>query len=188
MSHPSDVVLEVATPRDAALLENLLELYIHDLSAAFPSIELGAQGRFGYPKLPLYWSEPDRRFPFLIRYDTRIVGFVLVTRGSPASDDPDVFDVAEFFIIRRYRRSGVGRQAAFLVWDHLGGRWIVRVSAEVAGALPFWRGIIADYTGGGAVESERPGNADCWHLFSFVSRPRPTLPGALAIRPPAHHI
>ena len=91
-----EVVLDVAVARDAALLANLLELYLHDLSEAFPQIELGADGRFGYDKLELYWSEPERRFPFVIRYGTRVVGFVLATRGSPASDDPDVIDVAEY--------------------------------------------------------------------------------------------
>src|SRR5471030_1864321 len=118
VAHPEDdVVLDVARSSDAPSIANLLELYQHDLSVAFPQIELGADGRFGYGKLPPYWSEPERRFPFLIRYGTRLAGFVLATRGSPVSDDPDVLDVAEFFVIRRYRRAGVGRQAAFLIWD-----------------------------------------------------------------------
>jgi predicted acetyltransferase len=104
------VTLDPAASRDVTLLENLLELYLHDLSEAFPAIEIDANGRVGYDKLALYWSEPERRFPFLIRADGRVAGFVLVTRGSPASDDPDVLDVAEFFVLRRYRRSGVGRR------------------------------------------------------------------------------
>ena len=123
MPNPLEVGLDVAAPSDAVLLANLLELYLHDLSEAFPVIELGADGRFGYDKLPLYWSEPERRFPFLIRYRTKVAGFALITRGSPVSDDPDVFDVAEFFVIRRHRRSGVARQAAFLMWDSFPGRW-----------------------------------------------------------------
>jgi predicted acetyltransferase len=108
----TEVALEVATPRDASVLSNLLELYAYDLSEIFP-LELQPDGRFDYEQLPLYWSEPDRRFPFLIRCDARLAGFALVTRGSPASDDPADFDVAEFFVLRRYRRRGVGRQAAF---------------------------------------------------------------------------
>ena len=95
MANSPDVGLDLATVADAELLSNLLELYIHDLSAAFPHLELGADGRFGYPKLPLYWSEPESRFPFLIRCDGRVAGFALVTRGSPATDDPNVFDIAE---------------------------------------------------------------------------------------------
>jgi predicted acetyltransferase len=94
---------------------------------------------------------------------------VFVTRGSPVSDDPDVFDVAESFVIRRYRRSGVGRRAAFLVWDRWPGRWIVRVSLGNTGALPFWSGVIAEYTGGAATEFVRAGTPNAWRVFSFES-------------------
>jgi predicted acetyltransferase len=166
------VVLDVATPRDAPLLSNLLQLYIYDLSEAFPSVELGADGRYGYEKLPLYWSEPERRFPFLIRFEDRLAGFALVTRGSPATDDPDVFDIAEFFFHRRHRRSGVGRGAAFLLWNRLPGRWIVRVSEGNSGALRFWTGIVGEYTLGAATQSERPGDPNPWRVFSFDSAPQ----------------
>ena len=141
MANPLEVSLDVALSSDAGLLANLLELYVHDLSEVFPLIELRADGRFGYDPLPLYWSEPERRFPFLIRCGERFAGFVLVTRGSLASDDPDVFDVAEIFVLRRFRLSGVGRLAAFLVWDRLPGRWIVRVSEGNRGAIPFWAAV-----------------------------------------------
>lgn len=169
MADPREVALDAATPNDAALLENLLELYIHDLSATFRSIELGANGRFGYSKLPLYWSEPERHFPFLIRWDSRVVGFALATRGSPASDDPNVFDVGEFFVVRRHRRSGVGRRAAMLLWNRLPGSWIVRASAGLPGAVAFWRGVVTEFTQGGAVEAERAGSPYRWHVFSFSS-------------------
>jgi predicted acetyltransferase len=164
------VVLVAATPTDAALLANLLELYIHDLSDVFPGLELGDDGRFGYNKLPLYWSEPDARFAFLIRYGTRIAGFALATRGSPASDDPDALDVAEFFIVRRHRRSGVARRAAFLMWDRIPGRWIVRVSEGNAGALAFWPRVIHEYASGAVTEFMRPGRPNPWRVFSFASR------------------
>src|SRR6185295_340586 len=169
MANPLEVSLDVAPSSDAGLLANLLELYVHDLSEVFPLIELGTDGRFGYDPLPLYWSEPERRFPFLIRCGGRVAGFVLVTRGSPASDDPDVFDVAEFFILRRYRRCGVGRFAAFLVWNRLPGRWIVRVSEGNTDALPFWAGVIAEYTGGAVTQFARQGLPHAWRVFSFES-------------------
>src|SRR5262249_24639889 len=163
-----DVSVDAARSDDAALLANLLELYTHDLSEVFP-VELGADGRFGYERLPLYWSEPERRFPFLIRRGGRPVGFVLVTRGSPASDDPRGFDVAEFFVIRRHRRSGVARRAAFLLWDGCPGRWVVRVSEGNIGALPFWTRIITEYAGGRATVSTRAGAPHRWRVFSFNS-------------------
>lgn len=164
-----EIALDAAAPADATLLANLLELYIHDLSAAFPSVELGPDGRFGYPGLERYWAEPGRRFPFLIRCDGKVAGLALVTRGSPASDDPEVFDVAEFFVLRRYRRSGVGRRAAVLLWNRLPGRWIVRVSEGNKGALPFWTDIITEFANGAVKELTRPGNPHAWRVFSFTS-------------------
>ena len=168
MVDAQEVVLDVATPRDAGVLSNLLELYAHDLSEAF-ALELGADGRFGYEKLPLYWSEPERRFPFLIRCGTRVVGFALVTRGSPLSDDPDDLDVAEFFVVRRHRRSGVGRRAAFLLWNRFAVRWIVRVSEGNRSGRHFWASVIAEYTSGALVETTRPGSPHAWRVFSFNS-------------------
>ena len=86
MVEPEEVGLSLAAPDDAALLSNLLELYSHDLSDTF-GLESGPDGRFGYQNLPLYWSEPERRFPFLIRSGIRVVGFAFATQGLPASLD-----------------------------------------------------------------------------------------------------
>jgi predicted acetyltransferase len=151
-------------------LANLLELYIHDLSAAFPDIELGDDGRFGYSALALYWSQPDRRFAFLIKCDNRVAGFALVTRGSPATKDPQVFDVAEFFVLRRFRRSGVGRKATALLWNRLPGAWIVRVFEGNPGAVPFWSRVIEEFTGATATELERPIHPPAWRAFAFKSQ------------------
>ncbi len=171
MASPHEVVLDIAKPSEAVLLSNLLELYIYDLSEVFPTVELGADGRFGYEKLPLYWSETGDRFPFLIRLDAQVVGFVLAARGSPATDDPEVFDIAEFFVIRRHRRCGVGRRAAFLLWNRVPGRWIVRVSGGNLRAFRFWAGAIAEYTNGAAKQFTRPGDPNAWQVFSFESAP-----------------
>ena len=166
---PASVSLEPATAADQGLLANLLELYVHDLSAAFPNVELGADGRFGYPALPLYWSEPARRFAFLIRKGERVAGFVLATRGSPALADPDVLDVAEFFVLRRYRHSQVGRRAALLLWSRLPGKWVVRVSERNPSALEFWSRVIAECVPG--IRSEQyPARSGAWQVFCFETR------------------
>ena len=165
------VSLDQASEADSALLSNLLELYIHDMSEVFPHVQLGPDGRFGYSGLPSYWSEPDRRFAFFIRCDDRIAGFILVTRGSPAVPDPNVLDVAEFFVLRQYRRAGTGRQAAFLLWHRLRGGWIVRVLENNEGALAFWRDTIAAFTGGSFSESRLSKATKNWRVFSFESGP-----------------
>ncbi|HTV24226.1 MAG TPA: GNAT family N-acetyltransferase [Polyangiaceae bacterium] len=161
------VQLLPATLAEAELLSNLLELYIHDLSPYYPHVELGADGRFGYPDLPRYWSEPTRRFPFLIRASGRVAGFVLARRGSPASSDPEVLDVVEFFVLRQQRRGGVGREAALQLWRRLPGSWTVRVSEGNPGALDFWRRAVGQAANGNVMESSLPGRAHPWRVLSF---------------------
>lgn len=163
------VSLQQATPADAELLSNLLELYIHDVCDLFPAVELGPDGRFGYPRLPLYWSEPSSRFAYLVERGGRVAGFILVTRGSPVTADPDVFDVAEFFVLRKYRHLGVGRRASLLLWQRLPGKWTVRVSERNRAALAFWGSVISDYSGGAATQDTRPGEPDAWRVYSFES-------------------
>jgi len=153
------------------MLSNLQELYVHDLSEIFP-VALGPEGRFGYEKLPLYWAEPAVRHAFLIRQGRHVAGFAFATRGSPATDDPEDLDVAEFFVLRGYRRSGVGRQAAMALWDSMPGHWVVRVAEANRAGLPFWSEVIRSYTSGDFVESARPGDSQAWRVFRFASKER----------------
>jgi predicted acetyltransferase len=166
-----EVTLEAADESRAGLLANLLELYLHDLSEIFP-IAVGADGRFGYEHLARYWAEPERRHAFLIRCGKRVAGFVLVTRGSPASDDPEALDVAEFFVLRSYRRSGVGRRAAFLLWNRIPGRWVVRVAEGNRAGLPFWEEAVHAFTRGTFARSEHTGRFARFRVFSFQSDAR----------------
>jgi predicted acetyltransferase len=169
------VTLDLAAPSEQSVIANLWELYSYDLSEVF-ELDLRDDGRFGSTKLPLFWSEPERRFPFLVRCDGGIAGFALVTRGSPASDNPDDFDVAEFFVVRRHRRAGVGRTAAFRLWDKFPVHWIVRVSEGNDGGCRFWTEAIAEYTGRTPEATSRPGQPHAWRVFSLDSRSLGTRP------------
>ena len=167
MAESTQVTLDPAAASDAPLISNLWELYAHDLSDVF-SLELGNDARFGNSKLPLYWSEPDRRFPFVIRHGGHIAGFALVARTASVLDQSQVFDVAEFFVVRRHRRNGVGREAAFLLWDRFPGKWTVRVSTGNTSGCRFWAEAIARYAND-IVEELRSVNGREWRVYSFSS-------------------
>jgi predicted acetyltransferase len=166
----AEVSLTRLRPDEHTLLSNLMELYVHDLSVLFPQVELGADGRFGYAKLPLFMADSERHFAFLIRAGARTAGFVLATHGSPGSEDAAVHDVAEFFVLRRYRRSGVGRQAAALLFQAFPGPWTVRVLERNTRALMFWRRAVLDFTRGSVHEAERRDASGVWRVFGFDVR------------------
>jgi predicted acetyltransferase len=167
-ARPAHVELIPATPEHQPLLANLLELYIHDFGE-FHNLELGPDGRFGYKNLPLYWLDPDRH-PFLLRRYGKLAGFVLVKRGSEISGNETVWDMAEFFILRGHRRSGVGTTAAHEVWKRFPGQWEVRVMESNHAASHFWQRAVMEFVGKPIQSALIEKNGRLWHLFSFESR------------------
>jgi predicted acetyltransferase len=158
-----------AAKEQMPILANLFELYAYDFSD-FLDLELGPDGRFGYQRLPLYWSEPGRH-PFLVRLNGKLAGLVLVKRGSEISGNEMVWDMAEFFVLRGYRRHGIGTEVARQVWNRLPGVWEVRVMLSNLPAVPFWARAISAFTGETipSVRVEKGGKG--WHVFSFESKP-----------------
>ena len=163
---PEQIEVIPATKADEPILANLLELYAHDFSE-FHGVELGPDGRFGYKSLPLYWSEPDRH-PFLVKVDGKLAGFALVKRGSEISGN-DVWDMAEFFVLRAYRRQGVGTQISREVWKRFPGTWEVRVLKANVPALSFWARAIATLTGEVIHSDGVEKDGERWQIFSFES-------------------
>ncbi|MGA2572357.1 MAG: GNAT family N-acetyltransferase [Terracidiphilus sp.] len=162
------VELIQASAEHRSALGNLLELYIHDLSELVP-IDVGDDGRYGYKSLPLYWSDISR-LPFLARLDGKLVGFVLVTRGSEPSGDNEAWDMAEFFVLRRYRHRGIGTELARKVWLRCPGRWQIRVMEKNVLAHKFWESSITKFTGLSAHSSNFLADGVTWYRFSLDSR------------------
>ena len=164
---PADIQLEVALLKQSPILANLLELYAHDFSE-FQPLDIGPDGRFGYKSLPLYWSESNRH-PFLIRFGGKLAGLALVKRGSEISDRQEVWDMAEFFILRGCRRQRIGTLAAQEVWRRFPGLWEVRVMQSNPSAISFWTRAISDFIHESIqpVRIEKDGRS--WQLYSFKS-------------------
>jgi len=163
------VNLQPVQREQAAILSNLVQLYCHDLSDIF-GLQIGADGRYHYPQLARYWEQPERHFAFLVYSDDQLAGFALATRGSPATDDPSHRDVAEFFVLRSCRQHGVGARAAHLLWERLGGHWVVRAAAKNAAAVVFWRRTVDAYAQGQHSERTAELGGVVRHVFELEAR------------------
>jgi predicted acetyltransferase len=147
-----------ATRDDEPVLAGLAELYQYDFTE-FTSEDVGDDGRFGSAFLARYWAEPDR-YAFIARVGGKLAGFALVRRGSELGVEPLPWDMVEFFVMKKYRRHGVGRAMAFTLFDRFRGPWQVREIAPNAPAQAFWRRIIREYTDGRF--DERRYDEDAW--------------------------
>jgi predicted acetyltransferase len=154
-----------AAPEQQPILANLLQLYAHDFSH-FIELELDETGRFGYKDLPLYWTEPDR-YPFLITAGGKLAGFALVRKGSRLSGDPGVWDMAEFFVVRRFRKRGIGARVAGELWRRFPDAWEVRVMEANVPAGYFWAKAIERFVGHAVDSSLIENDGLTWRVFRF---------------------
>jgi predicted acetyltransferase len=164
-----DVEVVTSTLADKHVVKNLYAYYFYDVSeyhsatsglAGVDRSNVNAHGVYGPPEfrshddtvrwLDDYWEVRDR-FPFLIRTDGHWLGLAVVfaPQGAVRAEYADVdFYMDDFFILRRYRRQGVGRAAAFQIFDRLRGTWGVGQAPSNPGSVLFWQRTIGDYTGG----------------------------------------
>ena len=87
----------------------------------------------------------------LIRAGGALAGFALVNRFAH-SGLPIDHSVAEFFVVRRRRRAGVGFAAATQIVRDRPGLWEAAVARRNTAALPFWRRVAAAAAAAARVE------------------------------------
>ncbi len=138
-------MLHEATDADLSVAKNLVPYYIYDMSEhlGWPCTP---DGRFdGCDKLSTYWTEPGK-YAFMLKAGQEWAGFALV-RANHEEKGID-FSVAEFFVLRKFRRRGVGERIARQLFDRFRGAWQVEQLAANTPAIAFWRKVIARYTNG----------------------------------------
>lgn len=141
---------------ERSVLRQLMELYDYDFSE-FTKEDVNKHGYYGYGYLDQYWMG-ETRHPFFIMVDGNFAGFVLVAKfhGCKYTKNENAHSIAEFFVMRKYRRMNVGNFAAKYVFDLFKGEWEVRVLHVNEPALPFWHKTINEYTNGDNIFHAEP--------------------------------
>ena len=144
------VELEPCAADRRPVIEAMMQLYVHDFTEYWAGTgrgELQEDGRFEpYPGLDRYWREPERS-AWLIRVDGQLAGFAMLSASSHSGASAD-HDMAEFFVVRKHRRGGVGFAAASQLIGPRKGLWEIAVTRANVGALAFWRRVAAEMAAG----------------------------------------
>jgi predicted acetyltransferase len=162
---PSEpVVLVPADRSDRAVLENLGQLYRHDLSESYGLLP-NADGTFNNRHLDEFrtGADPEGR-AWLIMADSRLAGFVMTGRMDGA------MTIQDFFVVRALRRTGVGREAARLTIATFSGPWWIAFQRYNPGTERFWSQVATDAVGDAwTIEDDEPVEGrppDTWIRFS----------------------
>ncbi len=150
--------VRTATQADRPVIENLIQLYLHDMTGTQP-FPIGLDGKFQYDFLDRFWQHP-----YLIFSDDDLAGFAFVIDGSPLMENPDRHFMAEFFVLKGYRKKGVGRAAFDEILSRHNGLWQIGVPHKNPGGTAFW----AKATQGHApTKSAHKFDGENWMIYDF---------------------
>ena len=127
------------------ILRNLLEKYDYEFSQ-YTLEDVNPLGLFGYSRVDHYWTDPNR-WAFFIKVDGRLAGFVMVNDHSEL-EEPIDYAMAEFCVLYKYRRQGVGKKAAFEIFERFPGTWELKYHPKNTASEKFWHSAVGEYTHG----------------------------------------
>ncbi len=128
------------------ILRNLLEKYDYEFSQ-WTKEDVNELGLFGYDYFDCYWTKTNR-FAYFIYVEGKIAGFVMVNDYPEDESRETDFTIAEFCILYKYRKQGIGKQVAFQIFDLHKGKWQLKCHPHNIPSVCFWNKVIAEYTKG----------------------------------------
>jgi predicted acetyltransferase len=151
---------------DRDWIEEIYGEYLADLSAdttgVFPSLTVTGQS---VSEIIQGWYHDDRQTAFVILRELQPTGFAVVQRAPSAPDARTRnYRLSEFFIRRPFRRKGIGRGAAMLLFARFAGEWTIAEQSRNADAIRFWRRVVSEFTNG--KYREKRGQGEVAHLFT----------------------
>lgn len=141
-----NIELIPASLKDYPIVQNMGRFYAYDMSEYLgkeKGWEMPEDGLYECIDFKKYWHTDDA-FPFLIRYANELAGFVIVDKkgSSPEID----FNMAQFFILRKFKDQKIGKYVAHQCFDKFKGIWEIMVMPGNEGAYRFWRRTVKKYT------------------------------------------
>ena len=127
------------------LINTLFQYYLYDMSE-YTGWNPNNDGSYAIDTNAIglndYWTMPDHH-PFYIYTNNELAGFALIRRYP---NENNRYDIGQFFVLRRFKRQGVGAAAFNAVLDLFPGPWLTRVLPDNHGANLFWTAVIAKRT------------------------------------------
>ncbi|MBE5799983.1 MAG: GNAT family N-acetyltransferase [Clostridiales bacterium] len=132
-----EIVLERVMPDKRDTLFRLLQYSLFEESLTDLN-DMNDDALFDYPWFDAYFTEPEREAYFIREKDTqRLLGFAMVRAHEDGRHS-----IAEFLVIPKYRRRGIGTQAARACFALHEGMWEVKPAYGSEAARLFWQQVI----------------------------------------------
>lgn len=132
--HLSALEVRLATVADREPLRRMLELYQYELSDIWDQ-DIDGAGQYGYA-MDRYWDTPGN-YAYVALFEGCYAGFALVDDQVKLPGGQYWMD--QFFVLKKYRRRGLGRELAARVIARHPGQWQIGQMVDNHPAQSFWR-------------------------------------------------
>jgi predicted acetyltransferase len=149
-----------ATAADRPVVERLIQLYLHDMTE-FNPLPIGRDGHYPYDLLDRFWQRP-----FLLWCGDELAGFALVVEECPVTGTTPCWFLAEFFVLRPYRRRGLARHCCTTLFSAHPGLWHVGVIERNQAGAAYWRAFFDFFE---VKTSHRDFDGERWLVYEFES-------------------
>ncbi|SMG34807.1 GNAT family N-acetyltransferase [Paenibacillus aquistagni] len=146
-----EAALVPVTQANKDVLANVYQFYDYDFSP-FTNQDVNSNGQFEV-NIDYYWEGDGRWNPFFIMVNGSIAGFLVVLFENMDVDPDPRHVIYDFMILQKYRRAGIGRQAALQAFGMYNAHWAVAQMDNNTPAIYFWRNVIQHFTGGRYTET-----------------------------------
>jgi len=127
------------------VLINLIEKYNYEFSQ-YNGCDVSRLGLYcDLGEYDHYWQSDRRCQAYFIEVNAELAGFVMVADFPEVKGTEVDFIIDEFFVMYKYRRLGVGKQAFFETLDRHKGSWQLCQHLRNLISIHFWEGVINEY-------------------------------------------
>ena len=146
-----NIQIEPILIEQKSVLIQLLNLYCYDFTE-YTNEDINEYGYYVDDDIKYYTENlgiNPKMHPFFILFDGKLAGFVIAGVGSYLLylDDENAYVIENFFIMKKYRRNGIGSFVAKAIFDMFKGKWEVCQKQNNLPARKFWKSVISEYTG-----------------------------------------
>ncbi|WP_442600514.1 GNAT family N-acetyltransferase [Paenibacillus sp. KN14-4R] len=139
------MIITKAEQNDKHIFRQLMTLFLHDLSEFNSDLEINqSNGLFEFDVLD-WLFEKEGLTPFFIRIDDKIIGFILLQSGPFSNQEFADYVLNSFFIMKKYRRQGLGREACKVFFKQLPGRYAISQIKTNTPAIQFWKNVYKSF-------------------------------------------
>ena len=93
-----------------------------------------------------YWKD-ENRHPYILKCNGELAGFVL-----QRYNENNYNEIAEFFVLNKYRKLGAGTFMAKEIFKKYRGKWEIRTLLKNKRGQEFWRKIVKEVSNGEYIE------------------------------------